>query len=1152
MIKESLDSLETKLGKRKEFLFDTDLEKLQNEFIAKKEKCNTKIIKLSTHKNENEQNLKNIIIPTGEIKKKKGKKKVKDVIELNLPSLSTDNYSNINKDKKDKSENSSLFSINYNKFKENKNEHNINISTGLPDTFKIEEKEKIEKDINIKDDINIETRKEIEKAQIKENIVEHSEDFKSKEYDEIHKENEKTIQQMSKEEILEAQKEIFANIPSDLLEKFKSNFFSQQIKKSLYEKENKIQKDIKSEESKDTDKNIIKKNNNINLSNDNIKENKNVNTQLNKDNDEIIVFSYEGDMKKENKEKYLINNPEFKETIDYRFLTFNQLELKNKYFSLDEINALLSSSNNLHISIGLHIILNLIKKKYHLTLDIFIDQLDSLFNKLYYMVNSTNINIKSESLRCISLLYHDFFYEDYQIFKYNSMIMGIYPSFIYFNFNNMKKNLQKQKKICINSIQENGYENINEFVNILRNGGINEEINNNLLSIIFYTIYVCEKIPCKLNKIFEINFDILSKKQSLIKLMAILCNFDDFEKNIKFFDKLMKNKNLLKFLIELRGLRTDLKNSILIEKNTIKNTIKNKIYDLNYLMLFNNNNSINYDLYSKESDYLLLSKILQLKLFFCLNTDNNIDNENYLSLVNSDIELNFWTDKFRECINKLKDNGDNMKYNNLMGIYKYISIFLFVWHKAFKYPQLISYKKINYDLNDILELFPLFNNILIKTLNDCIFNNQQISLNKDDTMRNLYPYSILLEMNLNYLKCFIKNYDSKTNINGLSLYFIKLSELINKGDEYYYRKYTKILRTLLSKKLNISKIKNINNYFDYKEIEEDLNFYLYSNDDLRKSTFYKRIFSLINNNERLNNLNIIISQNNSNIITDKIFDSKYFPFDSNFIYQIISNEKAKVSIKVSYLLILTLLYENENIENIILNTSSSNIITPFEIAIKLVSTINLSEFNTNKKLYNLFQIFVRYNIIKEKLENINMSKTDNNKIIMGNFFELYDSKFFMDENIILIEMVPLLIIFLHNNRKNENSKLLEPFRFKKTIEGIVYDNFNLLSLYKNYFDLNDEDDNNVINYLIDNISLIFSSFYHTLILCYLNYINNLGDKYSENDQNLFCKYAKRLLDEFGIKKEDYKNYVYKEDLLMDIIKTSISKIKKNKINNDKL
>ena len=126
----------------------------------------------------------------------------------------------------------------------------------------------------------------------------------------------------------------------------------------------------------------------------------------------------------------------------------------------------------------------------------------------------------------------------------------------------------------------------------------------------------------------------------------------------------------------------------------------------------------------------------------------------------------FWTDKFRECIQKLSEDKNEMKYDELMSVYKYISIFLFLWHKAFKYPQLIAYKKINFELSDILNLFPLFNNILIKTLNEIIFNNKQISFDKYDTMINLYPYSVLLEMNLNYLKCFIKNYDVKTNING--------------------------------------------------------------------------------------------------------------------------------------------------------------------------------------------------------------------------------------------------------------------------------------------------------------------------------------------------------------------------------------------------
>lgn len=1147
MINESIDSLETKLGKRKQFLFDNDLEKLQKEFIAKKEKCNSKIIKLENKKSENEANFKNLIIPTEEVKQKKGKKKVKDIITLNLPPLNQENEINIKKNP----ESSSLFSINYNKLEEkNKNINripiDINKTTGLPDTFKIEQ---IEKESKIEEDKTINAIKEMEIEEVNdENIKE--ELFKSKEYEEINNENQKKIEQMSKEEILEAQKEIFASIPSDLLEKFKSNFFTQQIKKSLHEKETNKSKEIKLEENKNKENNIIMNQNkdNINLNFNKILNNKINDSQSVSNNniEEIILFSYEGNMKKENKEKYLINNPELKETIDYRFLTFNELELNNKYFSLDEINALLSSSNNLQISIGLRIILNLLKNKYHLTLDIFINQLESLFNKLYYLAYSTNLNIKSQTLQCISLLYHDFFYEDYKIFKFNSMLLGMYPSIIYFNFNNMSKNLQKQKKLCIKSIQENGYENIIEYINILRNGGINEEINNNLLSLIFFTIYICEQLPCKLSKIFEINFDILSNKQCLIKLMAVLCSYEEFGKNIKFFDKLMKNKNFFKFLIELRGLWNS--SSILIEKNEYKKSVKRKIYDLNYLLLFNNNNSIKYDIYSKEKDFLLLSKILSLKLFYCLNPENNNENDTYLSLVNSDTELNFWTDKFREGIKILEENEIGINYIELISIYKYISTFLYFWHKTFKYPQLISYKKISIDLNDILNLFPLFNKILTKTLNDFIFNNQQISFDKNDTIRNLYPFSILLEMNLNYLKCFIKNYDEKTNINGLSLYFIKLSELINKGDEYYYRKYTKILRALLSKKLSFSKIQNINDYFDYKEIEEDLNFYLYSNEDLRKSTFYKRLFSLIHNNERLNNLNLMISQDNNNVNNDKIFDSKYFPFDSNFIYQILSNEKSKVSIKINYLLILTLLYEKENIQNIISNTSTFNIITPFEIVIKFILTINLSEFNTNKKLFNLFKIFVRYNIIQEKFENINMSLTDNNKIIMGNFFELYDSNYFVDENKILIEIIPLLFIFLHNNRKNENNKLLEPFRYKKTIEGVVYDNFNFISQYKNFFDINEDEKNNIIKYLMENISIMFSSFYQTLILCYLNYRNNLKEEGNNNidDNNLITEYAQRLCDKFGVKKEDYKNYVENKETLIDLIKNEISRSRKNK------
>jgi hypothetical protein len=240
---------------------------------------------------------------------------------------------------------------------------------------------------------------------------------------------------------------------------------------------------------------------------------------------------------------------------------------------------------------------------------------------------------------------------------------------------------------------------------------------------------------------------------------------------------------------------------------------------------------------------------------------------------------------------------------------------------------------------------------------------------------------------------------------------------------------------------------------------------------------------------------------------------------------------------------LTLLYENENIENII--KSFSSIITPFEIVIKILTTIKLSEFNTNKKLYDLFQKFIKFNIIEGNLENINVSKTDNNKIILGNFFELYESNFFVDENKILIEVIPIFFIFLHNN-KNEgknNSKLIEPFRYKKTIESIVYDNFNCIIDFNNYYDLDNNLKEKIINYCINNSSIMFSSFYQTLILSFLKFENN---KNNENN-NIIYDYAKRLCSEFNIKNEEYQKYVDNDGLLIDIIEKAF--IAKNKDKN---
>ena len=1138
MIKESLDPLEAKLGQRKKFLLDDNLEKLQEEFLKNKEKCCSKIVKKEKPKEDNAQSNinNNFTFPSGEVKKKKGKKKVKDVITLNLPPLNPA----INENIKSKPISQSLFSLS---FEENKNKNdaiNVNLITGLPETFKINEKiNKGQQNKNEEEKVGINIDNEsksnnLSKIKKEENL---KEEFHSKEYDEINNENEKKIEQMSEEEILAAQKEIFASIPSDLIEKFKSNFFSQQIKKSLNKKDNNLLNDKKNEFEKETlQKEEINKEEKSakdkienNVSGLNINKEKNQ-KEGGKDKEEIVLFSYDGKIKKENKSIYKLNNPENKEMIDYRYLTFEQLELKNKYFSLEEIHSLLSSSNSLQILIGVKIIYNLLKSKYHLRLNIFIEQLDSLLNKLYYLINSSNINVKSESLECISLIYHDLFYEDYKQYKFNTLLLGSYPSVVIFNFANLSKSLQKQKKLCIKNIIENDHDNILEYIKLLNNN-INEEINNSLLTLIFYTIYISEKVPCQIEKLLEIDFSILSKKQSLIKLIMILCKYDDLEKNIQNFEKLVKNKYFLRFILGLRGIQKNKYNIVLPKDKEI--SLKSKIYNLNYLLLFNDNN-IDYDAYSKENDYLILSKILLMKIYYCLNTDNNQDSDDYLSLFSSDIEINFWNDKFETCIQKLEKNKKerSLPYIELISIYKFISTFLLLWSKSFKYPQLILYKKIKYELSDILNLFPLFNSILNSTLNDDIYNKNILISYKNDIIRNIYKYNVLLEMNLNYIKCFIKNYDIKTNISGLSFYMIKLSELISKGDEYFYRKYVKILKSLLCKKLALSKIDNINNYFDYKEVEDDLNFYLYSNDDLRQSIYYKRIFSLIHNNERLKNINLNLD--NDTNANQRLFDSKYFPFDNNFIYQIIGNDKAKVSIKINYLLILTLLYENENIENII--NSFSNTITPFEIIIKFLTTINLTEFNKNQKLYDLFEQFIKYNIIDAKFENINMSKTDNNKIMLSNFFELYESNFFVDENKILIALMPILFIFLHNNHKDEgfNNKLIEPFKYRKTIESLVYDNFNCIIDFKNYFNLETNKRQEIIEYLISNSSVIFSSFYQTLILSFLK---NSSDENSEH--NLIYDYIKRLCYEFKVSKDDYKKYVGNDGLLIEIIEKAI-------------
>ena len=61
--------------------------------------------------------------------------------------------------------------------------------------------------------------------------------------------------------------------------------------------------------------------------------------------------------------------------------------------------------------------------------------------------------------------------------------------------------------------------------------------------------------------------------------------------------------------------------------------------------------------------------------------------------------------------------------------------------------------------------------------------------------------------------------------------------------------------------------------------------------------------------------------------------------------------------------------------------------------------------------------------------------------------------------------MPILFIFLHNNHKDDgiNNKLIEPFKYKKTIESLVYDNFNCIIDFKNYFNLEENKRKKLLN-----------------------------------------------------------------------------------------
>ena len=1101
--------IDIKTKERMDFLFNNDLEKMQKEFIDKKEKSCVKIIK--NEKKDNNNNETNNIIynnmymnKNNKISKLKGKKKIKDVITLDIPIMPRNNYineKNINKQ--------SLFDKNFNNLKKTEIK-NLDKNTGLPQTFKLNNLEEMNNNLN-----KIEKDKKDENNDLKKEDDMKNIPYKNEEYEKINIENIKKIQNMTKEEIDENTKEIFEKIPTSLIEKMKKGLITKLLKKENKNTENKNQEFLNSHNN-NINNNKINEDNKNNYSN---KTKKISNNNINQNKEEIL-YSYNGKTIKVTKNIQNNNNINKNNNIDFTHLTFNELELDNKYFSLLEIYNLLSSSNPFQIILGLKILNNLINLKLYLKDDDFSSKLYSFINALYYLIDNKNINIKILSLNIFETLLKNFFEDDYKQFKFNCYLLGNFPSFIIINYDNLSKNLKKCKINLINLI--NNFDK-NLIQSIFSSN--NKEIKNFYINILFFILYINGKIK-NLNYYLD-NEEFLNEiknNQKIFKLFLILSNKDDLNLNKEKLEKYIKNKFLFNFILKIRGINFT---SQIDNKMELKN-INQKIYKLNYLLLFNDNieNNISDQIYLKENNIILLSKILYSKINYCTNTNNNLESDDFLPLFTNDSQIKFFESYYNKIINEIKDNNNKLDYFSKLCNYYYLKTFFYAYYKFNKYPKLINYKKFYINLNDILNLFPIIN----KELDNILFLLNNL-IDKKERILFLYKYEIFLELCLNYVKIFIKNYE--LNLKNFSIFLIKLSELINKGDEYYYNKYIKIIKNILSRKFNnLNSIFNNKIKIDYNSIDIDLNFYLDSNENLRKSIFYKKYYIFNNNFEYLIDLINFIPYNSN----DLIIDSKYFPFENNFIFQIIFNKNAKLDIKLNYFKILMILYYSEN------DYEYFKTITNFEIMIKFILNLRLVDFYDNKELYNTFECFVINFILLNDLNNINILDTDSNKVLLHNFFDIFEELIDYNKLYILLKITPILILFIHSkNIKNKNNKLkyIISDKYSKNIENFIYENIFYLLDIKNDFFITDEIKNNIIDYLIKNISFNNSLFYENIILSYLRINNNY-----ENKKNTFIEiYILQLLNYFSINiDESFIKKIFKDKkILTNIIEAKFNK-----------
>jgi hypothetical protein len=646
------------------------------------------------------------------------------------------------------------------------------------------------------------------------------------------------------------------------------------------------------------------------------------------------------------------------------------------------------------------------------------------------------------------------------------------------------------------------------------------------------------------NKLISPNENCINQDNlNFISLLRVGRLINDYE----FSNKSLQKMNLVEvntLTKVISGKNIDDRNvSNLMSEDSI--SIKNLFSNFDTFFKQENNKNDNLLSYNEISK---ISKLLGLKIKYFRYANN--DELDY-TIVDSRNEILILENSITELINHLEkliltqpshNVYDNFNSNYLLtnSIFDLLNSLIILTYTSIKYPKSIKYMQ-SIEIKSLLKLIPILEKISCFYLRNLkgISENETKDENYIEILKFEFLYKIenFVKLNLNFIKLIQKYYRGQENkINHVNAYslinlILTLPSFFNTNSEGYYFKFLKNLNSHFTKKIANSEylntfIKKIN--FNYDLLVEDLNLYLNSNEDLRKSQILKNVMKIEENLNFIlfNDYAWVKSNNNPSSLgkyTPILIKSKFLPFGNNFILQILYNDKISSEVKLNYLTFLTIISYEEKI-----NPENLN---PFEIILKTL--IKFKDVINENKAEFIFSEFVKILIFNEN--NLNLTQNKNKLILLEKnrdnemFVQMFFNKFEFEnpnekEISFYYKFLLLFLVLYHSgcDLGYESLNLLFYTNFIKIIEKFNFENLVFLQQGDTKSTKPSEPNfilfGKIIDYIMNNLTIKNLDLYQTLIMTFLKFSKSRGMQIWEGvcKDNFLIDLICRLNKIFGI------------------------------------